>query len=144
MPTNAALWRSARIRKDHSRYKPAYTLLNQRRSGGIRLTQTGCADPSKNGTFDDFATITITQNATNLGLALTTTTTGLSCTFQGTLTQAGHFGAASGTFVCNGKTTPGNLFNMVVGPDSLVTHFSSSDPTNGCNSGGAVSVVRQM
>ena len=112
--------------------------------GGIRLTQTGCADPSKNGTFDDFATITVTQSAQNLGLSLTTTTTGVSCTFQGMLTQAGRFGAASGTSVCNGKTTPGNLFNMVVGPDSLVTHFSSSDATNGCNSGGAVSVVRQM
>ena len=112
--------------------------------GGIQLMQSGCADPSKNGTFDDFATITVTQSAQNLGLSHTTTTTGLSCTFEGMLTQARRFGAASGTFVCKGKTTPGNLFNMVVGPDSLVTHFSSSDPTNGCNSGGAVSVVRQM
>ena len=112
--------------------------------GGIRLTQAGCADPSKNGTFDDYATITVTQNATNLGLALATTTTGLSCTFQGMLTQAGRFGAASGTFVCNGKSTPGNLFDMVVGPNSLVTQFTSSDATNGCNTSGSVSVVRQM
>ena len=111
--------------------------------GGIQLTQAGCTDPSKNGTFDDFANVTITQSSSQtLGLALTTATTGVSCTFQGPLTQAGHFGAASGTFVCNGKTTTGSLYNMVVGPDSIVAHFKSSDPTNGCNSTGAVAGVR--
>ena len=112
--------------------------------GGIRLTQNGCADPSKNGTFDDFATVTVTQNAQNLGLALITTTSGMSCTFQGTLTQAGRFGAANGTFVCNGNTTTGSLINMVVGPNSFVTQFSSSDPTKDCNSNGTLSVVRTM
>ncbi|HEY6894569.1 MAG TPA: hypothetical protein VLG08_06010 [Casimicrobiaceae bacterium] len=111
--------------------------------GGIQLTQAGCTDPSKNGTFDDFANVTITQSSSqSLGLALTTATTGVNCTFQGPLTQAGRFGAASGTFVCNGKTTTGSLFNMVVGPDSIVVHFKSSDSANGCTSTGAVAGVR--
>ena len=110
--------------------------------GGIQLTQAGCTDPSKNGTFDDYANVTITQTGQSLGLALTTTTSGTSCTFQGPLTQAGRFGAAAGTFVCNGRTTTGNLFNMVVGPDSIVVHFKSSDPTNGCNSSGVVAGAR--
>ena len=104
--------------------------------GGIQLTQTGCTDPSKNGTFDDSANVTITQNDTSLGLTITTLSTGSSCTFQGPLTQAGRFGAAAGTFVCNGKTTPGTLYNMVVGPDSVLVHFKASDSTNGCNSAG--------
>jgi hypothetical protein len=109
--------------------------------GGIRLVQSGCTDPSKNGTFDDFASVTITQSSTqSLGLTLTTATSGMSCTFQGPLTQAGRFGAVTGTFVCDGKTTTGSLFNIVVGPDSIVMHFNSSG--NGCNSTGAVAGVR--
>ena len=109
--------------------------------GGIQLTQTGCTDPSKNGTFDDFTNVTITQNAQSLGLTITSST-GLNCTFQGALTQAGRFGAAQGTFVCNGKTSPGGLANMVVGPRSIVTDFSSTDSSNGCKSSGVVAGTR--
>jgi len=110
-------------------------------AGGIQLTQSGCTDPSKNGTFDDFTNVTITQNGQSLGLTITTTT-GLNCTFQGVLTQAGRFGAANGTFVCNGKTSPGGLFNMVVAPRSIVTNFSSTDSSNDCKSDGVVAGIR--
>jgi hypothetical protein len=109
--------------------------------GGIQLTQSGCADQSKNGTFDDFTNVTITQNGQSLGLTITTTT-GLACTFQGALTQAGKFGTAEGTFVCNGKTSPGGLMNMVVSPRSIVTDFSSTDSSNGCRSTGVVAGTR--
>ena len=110
--------------------------------GGIQLTQSGCIDPSKNGTFTDFASITITQSGQSFELMLNTTTTGTSCTFQGPLTQAGRFGAATGTFVCNGKTTTGSVFNMVVGPEAISAHFRSSDSSNGCDSNGGIAGER--
>lgn len=112
--------------------------------GGIHDSVTGCTDPSKNVTLEDFANVTITQSGQSLGLTLATTTTGIMCTFQGTLTQAGRFGASNGTFSCNGKTTPGNLLNVVVGPDSIVAHFTDTNSGNGCASSGYFAGARHM
>jgi hypothetical protein len=103
--------------------------------GGIHDTVSGCTDPSKNMTLDDFATVTITQAGSNISLGLTSQL-GLSCTFSGPLTQAGRFGGSSGTFVCNGKTTNGNLVGIAVGIDSIVTHFNDTNPNNGCATNG--------
>lgn len=103
--------------------------------GGIHDTVTGCTDPSKNIDLDDFATITIAQTGPNVSLSLTSQM-GLSCTFHGPLTQAGRFGGSNGTFVCNGKTTNGNLVGVAVGIDSIVAHFNDNDPSNGCASTG--------
>jgi hypothetical protein len=103
--------------------------------GGFHDTITGCTDMSKNGSFDDYASVTITQTGQNLALTLTTQTLGLACTFTGTLSQDGRFGSASGTFNCNGKMTNGTLSSVVVGPDSISTHFGDTNP-NGCISSG--------
>lgn len=103
--------------------------------GGIHDSVTGCTDPTKNINLDDFATVTITQSSSSISLSLTSQM-GLSCTFSGPLTQAGRFGGATGTFVCNGKTTNGSLTGIAVGIDSLVTHFNDSNPGNGCSTNG--------
>jgi hypothetical protein len=110
--------------------------------GGFHDTVTGCTDPAKNIAIDDFATLTVTQTATNISLTLATQQSGLSCTFSGPLTQAGRFGGASGTFVCNGKTTNGNLVGIAVGIDSIVAHFNDSNPGNGCSSNGYIAASR--
>lgn len=104
-------------------------------TGGIHDAISGCTDPTKNATFDDFATLTVTQSAQGLNVALTSQM-GLNCTFSGALTQAGRFGASSGTFVCNGKTTSGGLTGIAVGIDSLSAHFNDTNPGNGCSTSG--------
>jgi hypothetical protein len=104
--------------------------------GGLHDAKTGCTDPAKNITFEDFANVTITQSGQSIGLAITTQQTGVSCTFQGTLTQAGRLGAANGTFSCNGKTSPGSLSNLVVGVDLISAHFTNTDQGNDCTDTG--------
>lgn len=103
--------------------------------GAIHQTQTACTDPAKNGTFEDFATITITQNASSLSFTLTSQL-GLACTFAGTLSQNGRFGAATGTSTCGGKINPTTLSSIAVGVNSLVTHFDATDTVNGCVTSG--------
>jgi hypothetical protein len=109
--------------------------------GGIHDTVTGCTDPAKNVTIEDFATMTVTQSAQGLGVTLTSQM-GLNCTFTGALTQAGRFGSSSGTFNCNGKTTSGGLTGIAVGLDSLSAHFNDTNPGNGCSSSGYFSGAR--
>lgn len=109
--------------------------------GGIHDAVTGCTDPTKNVTLEDFATVTITQAGSTISLGLTSQM-GLSCTFSGPLTQAGRFGGSSGTFVCNGKTTNGNLIGLAVGIDSIVGHFNDTNPGNGCSSNGYFAAAR--
>jgi hypothetical protein len=107
--------------------------------GGLHDTVTGCTDPTKNINIDDFATITITQNAaaSTIAVNLVTQQSGLNCTFSGPLTQAGRFGGSTGTFACSGKTTTnGSLTGLVVGIDSIVSHFNDTNPGNGCSSSG--------
>lgn len=111
--------------------------------GGIHDTLTGCTNSSMNGSFDDYATATITQSGQNLTFAIETLIAGLSCTFNGTLMQDGRFGNATGTFTCNGTLSSGTLSSVVVGPDSITAHFMDSNLGNGCASSGYFSGARQ-
>lgn len=103
--------------------------------GAIHETLTACTDPAKNGTFEDFATITLTQNALNLAFTLTSQM-GIACTFAGTLSQNGRFGAATGTTNCSGKINPTTLSAIAIGVNSIVTHFDGTDMNNGCVTSG--------
>jgi len=99
--------------------------------GAIHETLTACTNPAKNGTFEDFATIALTQNALDLSFTLTSQM-GIACTFAGTLSQNGRFGAATGTTNCSGKINPTTLSSIAIGINSIVTHFDGTDMSNGC------------
>lgn len=100
--------------------------------GALHETLSACTDPAKNGTFEDFATIALTQNALNISLTLTSQM-GLACTFAGTLSQNGRFGEATGTAACNGKAPDPTTFSSIaIGVNSLVTHFDATNAGNGC------------
>ncbi len=110
--------------------------------GGIHQTVTNCTDPAKNATFEDFATLTVTQSGTSLGFTVSSQL-GLACTFGGTLTQDGRFGTSSGTSSCNGDPpTAVTLSAMSVGFNSLYFRYDTPASGNGCVTSGYFSGAR--
>jgi hypothetical protein len=109
--------------------------------GAFHETLTNCTNPAKNGTFEDFATITVTQAGQNVGITFVPQSGGGGCAASGTLTQDGRFGTVTSPTSCGG---PGSivLSSMVVGPNSLIAHFESTDAANGCKTSGNFAGVR--
>ena len=70
--------------------------------GAIHQEVTGCANASRNGASEDFATLTMTQGPGSLGFSFSSQL-GFACSFSGTLAQAGRFGGANGTATCTGQ-----------------------------------------
>jgi hypothetical protein len=109
--------------------------------GAIHETQSNCSNPAKNGTFEDFATVTIVQNGAS-GTLTVTPQTGNGCIAVGTLNQDGRFGTFTAPAGCNGG--PGSLVlsQMTVGVNDLALHFEGIDNSNGCKASGDFSGER--
>lgn len=105
--------------------------------GGIHQTATGCSNPGFNGTIENIGVLNITQN----GAAITLQSfplNGPSCSFPGTLTQAGQMGDVTGSYACSdGEFGTFHLFEMQVNITGLTGRFtSSSSNPPGCQSTG--------
>jgi hypothetical protein len=109
--------------------------------GGLHPTMSICTNPAKNGTLEDFATISVTQAGQNVTFSFTPQS-GNGCAVSGTLTQDGRFGTVTSPTGCGGA--PGSIVvsSMVVGINSLVAHFEATDPGNGCKTSGNFAGVR--
>jgi hypothetical protein len=109
--------------------------------GAFHQTISGCANPARNGTFEDFATVSVTQAGQSVGFTFAPQTGGV-CAASGTLTQDGRFGTVTSGAACGGAPGSIVLSAMVVGPNSLVAHFESTDSGNGCKASGNFAGVR--
>ena len=106
-------------------------------AGGLHQTFTGCINPTYNGTSELVGILNISQNGTTLGMTASFTSGG-SCSYTGTLSQAGQMGAVAGTFTCSdGETGSFQAFEVQVNPTGITGRFSSSNNTlAGCNASG--------
>lgn len=80
------------------------TLVNEDFSGhyagGLHDVVTGCPNAAANGTFDLGGVLDVTQNGTTIEIQ-NVGANGVTCTYAGTLTQAGQMGAIpGGEFLC--------------------------------------------
>ena len=95
-------------------------------AGGLHETDTGCANPSFNGTTETIGILNIVQN----GSAITMTSlpsTGGSCAYAGTLTQYGQMGDVVGSFSCSsGNRGTFDLFEFQVTEYSVIGRFTAS------------------
>jgi hypothetical protein len=111
--------------------------------GGIHQTTSGCVNPGFNGTFEDIGTLNITQNGQSIALT-SVPTTGGSCSYNGTLTQAGQMGGVTGSFVCSsGETGDFQIYEMQVNPIGVTGRFTAN--TNipaGCQADGWFGGIR--
>ncbi len=109
--------------------------------GAFHETLSSCTNPAKNGTFEDFATVTLTQAGQNVGVTFAPQSSG-ACAASGTLTQDGRLGTVTSATGCGGAPGSIVLSSMVVGVNSLVVHFEAADPGNGCKTTGNFAGVR--
>jgi len=81
-----------------------------------------CSDPTKNGTFDVLATLTI-SHAAGTAFTLISTAQGVTCTYTGTYGQDGRFGSVfGGNYSCtDGTAGSASFFEMYVN----ITGFST-------------------
>jgi len=105
------------------------TLVNENYSGhfggGIHETDTGCADPSLNGTLDSIGVLDIAQ--TGATLTMTGASASGSCSYAGTLTQFGQMGDVVGSFACvNGANGSFHMFEFQVTEFSIIGRFTAS------------------
>jgi hypothetical protein len=69
-------------------------------AGGIHKDVTGCVTPALNGTTDVMGTLDITQNGSAVTITEALPSTGASCTYSGTLSEAGQMGSGQLGFTC--------------------------------------------
>jgi hypothetical protein len=113
----------------------AYDNFNGTYLGALHQTMSGCADPSKNGTVESYATLTVVQTGLSANLSLQIEGFG-TCTIVGTLGQDGRFGSLVGTVSCGAAPGPITLSSMVVGFNSLAVRYDAGNSGNGCVTGG--------
>jgi hypothetical protein len=105
--------------------------------GGLHQTASGCSNPAFNGTIESIGVLNITQNGAAITLQ-SFPTSGGSCSFPGTLSQAGQMGAVTGSYTCSdGEFGMFHLFEMQVNITGLTGRFSSaSSNPPGCQGTG--------
>jgi len=123
--------------KNPTRQFLAFDNFNGHYGGGLHADTTGCVNPAFNGVAENLGILNFTQNGQTVGLAILPTK-GASCSFAGTLTQAGQMGAVSGSYVCNdGDAGTFQLFEMQVNVTGVTGRFTSDSSTRaGCQGAG--------
>ena len=92
-------WAASTVTGNEEYSPPAFVLddFSGHYGGGLHQTAIGCSNPAFSGTTESIGVLNITQNGAAITLQ-SFPTTGGSCSFPGTLTQAGQMGAVSGSY----------------------------------------------
>ena len=110
------------------------TLVNEsyigqtgRFAGGLHQDVTGCANPAFDGTSEVAGILAVSQTGTTVTISSSPTTSGVDCTYSGTLTQYGQMGNIEGNYTCStGDAGSFDAFEVQVTQFSLTGRFSSS------------------
>lgn len=102
--------------------------------GGIVQTNAGCSNPASNGSTEDAAFLSVTQNGVDTQIV--TTSTRRVCTYHGTYGQAGRMGnIGNGTFTCSdGTAGTFSAFEIDTSTSGFLARFSGA--ASGCNFSG--------
>jgi len=114
------------------------------RYGGAMHTDTaGCRDPALNGVAENLGVINITQSGRSIALAVSPAAGG-TCSYSGTLIQAGQLGTVTGSYVCTGGDAGAfELFELQGNITGVTGRFASTSNTfPGCRDAGWLGGVR--
>ena len=102
-------------------------------AGALHRAVSGCTNPAQNGVTETLGVTYVTQSGTSLEMT-NFPMVGGSCTFTGTLTQAGQMGSATGSYTCTGgESGTFVMYEMQVTPSGLSSRFTTQSPMNpGC------------
>ena len=107
--------------------------------GGFHENLTGCTNAGLNGTTDAMGTIDVTQNGTAVSILQSFPTTGVSCTYTGTLSETGQMGSARLSFTClDGTGGTASMDQMQVTPFAISGSFAATYTNpQGCQGSGS-------
>jgi hypothetical protein len=106
--------------------------------GGTHNTVIGCVNPAFNGTTEDAGLVYVVQNGQAVNFQTVPINSTGSCSYNGTLTQAGQMGSISGNFVCSdGSSGSFTFFEVQVNPQGITgrSALTYTSPA-GCKSTG--------
>jgi len=113
-----------------------------RYAGAIHQDSTACFNPVNNGTVEQKGVLAATQNGTAFTLN-GSYETGPSCTYSGTLSQAGQMGQVFGSYNCsNGDFGNFHLAEMQITESGLTGRFSATSAALGCSTTGWLGGMR--
>ena len=102
---------------------------------------TGCFNPVDNGSTEATAPLGVGQSGLSISFALSGP--GDTCTFSGTLSQAGQIGQVTGAYTCTvGDFGTFTFFELNVGVNYLTGRYSTSGTNDGCKSTGYFAGMR--
>ena len=101
--------------------------------GGIHTDTSGCVSQALNGTTENLGILDIRQSGQTVTLT-SFPSTGDSCSFSGTLNQAGQMGAVNGSYICSsGESGTFQLFEMQVNITGVTGRLvTDSNTVAGC------------
>jgi len=109
--------------------------FNGHYSGILHTTTSGCVDATRNGTMDFVAVEDVTQSGPTINILISSV--GGSCSFAGTYSQAGQFGAVSGAYTCGGDSGTFQGFELQVNITGFTGRFTAASSTRtGCQATG--------
>jgi hypothetical protein len=112
--------------------------------GGLHQDFTSCANPSNNGTVEDAGLLVITQSGSALTLNVTSSLSGVVCTYSGTYAQSGQMGSVTGgSYHCNdGTVGTFTAFEMQVNVTGFTGRFINNITGLACSGSGWFGGVR--
>jgi hypothetical protein len=129
------------VTKTMARYLVRYDDYSGTYLAAIHEDTTECFNPADNDSLDGSLDLTVGQSGLSMTIGLAGP--GATCTFTGTLSQAGQFGSVAGTYSCtSGDFGTFQFFEMNVGVNYLTGNLSTHGTNDGCNSTGYFSAVR--
>ena len=112
----------------------------------VTHAQNGCADPGVTAT-QPLGTMTVSQSGSGATITTHLDTPAYTCTYSGSFSQSGRFGAVSGNFTCSdGTSGPFNLTGIEVSQQGFLGHIEQV--SGGCamvgNLGGTRTTVTNL
>lgn len=104
--------------------------------GGIlHATNSSCLDATHNGTSDFVGVVDIAESGPTVNIVFSNAAG--NCSFTGTYSQAGQFGAISGTYACGGDAGTFQAYELQVNRTGFTGRYASTSSTKaGCQASG--------
>lgn len=104
--------------------------------GVLHKDNTGCSDPTQNGTIENPLGVAIVQSGSTVNFMTVDVNLNV-CTYAGSVAQAGQMGSMSATFTCSdGSHGSATLSELQVNPSGITGRIAAQGAPSGCASTG--------
>lgn len=120
------------VSKSLQRFFIAVDDYNGNYVGSLHQVNTGCSDPTQNGTTEVSAVVVIIQTGSSIDVGTGDINFNI-CEYRGSLAQDGQMGSIVGTFNCSsGDQGNFNMSELQVNPIGITGRFTANGSPSGC------------